>query len=42
MSDQPGSAGFPHLDAAGRARMVDVSGKDVTVRQATAEGLVRC
>lgn len=32
---------FTHLDAAGQARMVDVSGKDVTVRSATASGLVR-
>jgi cyclic pyranopterin monophosphate synthase len=29
-----------HLDAAGQARMVDVSGKDVTARSATATGLV--
>src|SRR6516164_3319602 len=29
-----------HLDAAGRARMVDVSGKDVTARSATASGMV--
>jgi cyclic pyranopterin phosphate synthase len=29
-----------HLDAAGSARMVDVSGKDVTVRTATATGRV--
>ena len=34
--------GFPHLDAAGRARMVDVSAKPVTAREARAEGLVRC
>ncbi len=33
-------AGFPHLDAAGRAVMVDVSGKDVTTRTATAAGTV--
>lgn len=33
---------FTHLDAAGHARMVDVSGKQVTARNATAEGLVRC
>lgn len=33
---------FTHLDAAGHARMVDVSGKQVTARSATAEGLVRC
>ena len=30
-----------HLDAEGRARMVDVSGKPVTVRTASAEGRVR-
>lgn len=30
-----------HLDAAGHARMVDVSAKDVTVRTATAAGTVR-
>ncbi len=30
-----------HLDAHGAARMVDVSGKDVTVRSATASGFVR-
>lgn len=30
-----------HLDAAGAARMVDVSGKAVTVRVATAGGVVR-
>jgi cyclic pyranopterin monophosphate synthase len=29
-----------HLDAAGQARMVDVSGKDVSVRSATASGTV--
>ena len=29
-----------HVDAKGEARMVDVSGKDVTVRQATATGRV--
>ncbi|MBO0775668.1 MAG: cyclic pyranopterin monophosphate synthase MoaC [Actinobacteria bacterium] len=29
-----------HLDDAGRARMVDVSGKDVTVREARASGRV--
>ncbi len=33
---------FTHLDQAGRARMVDVTGKEVTVRAATAEGFVRC
>jgi cyclic pyranopterin phosphate synthase len=31
---------FTHLDASGAARMVDVSGKDVTVRQAAASGRV--
>jgi len=30
-----------HLDAEGRARMVDVGGKPVTVRTATAEGRVK-
>ncbi|HEY3694364.1 cyclic pyranopterin monophosphate synthase MoaC [Phenylobacterium sp.] len=30
-----------HIDAAGRARMVDVSDKAVTGREATAEGFVR-
>ncbi len=34
--------GFTHVDAAGAARMVDVSAKAVTVREATATGLVRC
>jgi cyclic pyranopterin monophosphate synthase len=31
---------FTHLDAAGAARMVDVSGKAVTAREATASGRV--
>lgn len=35
------SEGFTHLDATGAARMVDVSGKEVTVRTATAAGRVR-
>ena len=30
-----------HVDSSGAARMVDVSGKDVTVRQAVAAGTVR-
>jgi cyclic pyranopterin phosphate synthase len=30
-----------HLDAEGRARMVDVSGKDFTTREALAEGFIR-
>jgi cyclic pyranopterin monophosphate synthase len=34
------SGGLTHVDAAGRARMVDVSGKDVTVRAACASGRV--
>lgn len=33
---------FTHLDAAGHARMVDVTEKVPTVRQATARGFVRC
>lgn len=32
--------GFTHLDESGAARMVDVTGKDVTVRTATASGRV--
>lgn len=34
------SGEFTHLDAKGAARMVDVTGKDVTVRTATASGTV--
>ncbi len=34
------SDGFTHLDDSGAARMVDVSGKDVTARTATASGKV--
>jgi cyclic pyranopterin phosphate synthase len=33
--------GLTHLDTEGRARMVDVSGKAVTAREAVAEGFVR-
>ncbi|MFD5215469.1 cyclic pyranopterin monophosphate synthase MoaC [Microbacterium sp. NPDC058345] len=33
---------FPHLDASGRAHMVDVTAKQPTVRTATARGFVRC
>ncbi|GAA2995901.1 cyclic pyranopterin monophosphate synthase MoaC [Microbacterium aurantiacum] len=33
---------FTHLDAAGHARMVDVTEKVPTARSATARGLVRC
>ena len=38
MSDQP----FTHLNSAGHARMVDVTAKTPTVREATAAGFVRC
>jgi len=34
-------SGLSHLDAAGRARMVDVGNKPATVREARAEALVR-
>ncbi|MBN9213677.1 MAG: molybdenum cofactor biosynthesis protein C [Microbacterium sp. SCN 70-200] len=33
---------FTHLDAAGHARMVDVTDKQPTIRAATARGFVRC
>jgi len=36
-----GEGGLSHLDEHGHARMVDVSEKDVTRREATAEALVR-
>jgi cyclic pyranopterin phosphate synthase len=36
-----GKKTLTHLDAEGRARMVDVSGKAATVREAVAAGLVR-
>jgi cyclic pyranopterin phosphate synthase len=35
-------AEFSHLDAAGRARMVDVGHKPVQARTALAEGIVHC
>ena len=35
-------SGLSHVDDAGRARMVDVSGKEATVRTATARGQVTC
>ncbi len=38
MTDQP----FTHLDAHGQARMVDVTMKTPTVREAIAAGFVRC
>ena len=34
-------AGLTHVDGSGEARMVDVSGKDVTAREAVAEGWIR-
>ena len=40
MSDEQGRDALTHLDAEGRARMVDVSEKAVTVREATARGRV--
>src|SRR3954463_12303718 len=36
------SRGLTHLNEAGAARMVDVSAKDVTTREATATGRVLC
>ena len=38
MTEQP----FTHLDPSGQARMVDVSGKEVSLRTATAVGMVSC
>jgi len=35
------AGGLTHVDAAGNVRMVDVSEKDVTVREAVASGVVR-
>jgi molybdopterin molybdotransferase len=35
-------SGLTHVDATGAARMVDVSAKPVTVREASASGFVRC
>ena len=40
MSDVAAAGGLTHVDAAGHARMVDVSGKDVTTRTACATGRV--
>jgi len=40
-SDKSGMSGLSHLDARGRARMVDVGGKDETERYAAAEASVR-
>ncbi|WP_369052497.1 cyclic pyranopterin monophosphate synthase MoaC [Kineococcus terrestris] len=42
MSGQEPAPRLTHLDDAGRARVVDVSAKPVTVREARAEGRVRC
>jgi cyclic pyranopterin monophosphate synthase len=39
---QPGDQPFTHLDRAGHARLVDVTAKQPTVREATAAGRVRC
>ncbi len=41
MSGVPATSGLTHLDARGAARMVDVSGKEVTVRTARASAYVR-
>lgn len=41
MSEAP-EQGLTHVDARGQARMVDVSGKAVTAREATAVGRVLC
>jgi cyclic pyranopterin monophosphate synthase len=41
-SDASDSSRLTHLDDEGRARMVDVSAKSVTIRQASAAGDVRC
>ncbi|MBA3720762.1 MAG: cyclic pyranopterin monophosphate synthase MoaC [Nocardioidaceae bacterium] len=41
MTDPEREARLTHLDQTGAARMVDVSGKDVTARTATASGRVR-
>jgi cyclic pyranopterin monophosphate synthase len=37
---EAGPSGLTHIDAAGQARMVDVSAKDVSARSATATGRV--
>lgn len=39
-SDGAEQAALSHVDAGGRARMVDVGGKDITERSAVAEGAV--
>src|SRR6202046_1455841 len=40
MSEVTAAGGLTHVDSAGHARMVDVSGKDVTARSACATGRV--
>lgn len=40
MADAGGQGGLTHVDASGAARMVDVSAKDVTAREARASGRV--
>jgi len=40
MTEVAAAGGLTHVDAAGHARMVDVSGKDVTTRTACATGRV--
>jgi cyclic pyranopterin phosphate synthase len=40
MSEVTAAGGLTHVDAAGHARMVDVSGKDVAARSACASGRV--
>jgi cyclic pyranopterin phosphate synthase len=42
MPDSRATPSFSHLDAEGRARMVDVGHKPSQARRATAEGRVRC
>jgi len=40
--NEPRPTGLTHVDARGEARMVDVSAKPVTAREATARGRVLC
>jgi cyclic pyranopterin monophosphate synthase len=39
-TEPPATSGLTHVDEAGQARMVDVSGKEVTTREAVATGRV--
>jgi cyclic pyranopterin phosphate synthase len=41
VEDEGGAGGLTHLDAAGRARMVDVGGKPATERRAVARAVLR-